>query len=328
MPYCPKAHLLIGNISNIYRYVPNCNARIASIIRRCAITSPLPRHHAFVQRALLGVSVYALAMIEPAPVSRPISPLRFAPLLLICVACGGLLACRIDTWVSLDQLLRSRDILMHAVAEHYAAALGLFALAYATAVAVSLPGATLLTVAGGFMFGGWLGGGIAAMAATIGAVILFLAARSSLGAVLVARAGPQLERFRAGFAADAASYLLFLRLAPVIPFWLVNLAAALTGIGLGTFVWTTFLGILPATFVFAFAGAGLDSVARAQEDARAACASQADATCSSGFSPASLLTHDTMLALASLALLSLVPVLLKRWRKAPVPPTRRPKAGA
>ena len=267
-------------------------------------------------------------MIEPAPVSHPISPLRFAPLLLICLACGGLLACRIDTWVSLDQLLRSRDSLMHAVAEHYAAALGLFALAYAAAVAVSLPGATLLTVAGGFMFGGWLGGGVAAMAATSGAVILFLAARSSLGAVLAARAGHRLEWFRAGFAQDAASYMLFLRLAPVFPFWLVNLASALTGVRLGTFVWTTLLGILPASFVFAFAGAGLDSVARAQEDARAACASQAHAPCFPGFSLASLLTHDTMLALASLALLSLAPVLLKRWRKTPVPPARQPKAGA
>ena len=328
LPYCPKAHLLIGNISNIYRYVPNCNARIASIIRRCAISSPLPRHHAIVRRALPGVSVYALAMIEPAPASHPISPLRFAPLLLICLACGGLLACRIDTWVSLDQLLRSRDSLMHAVAEHYAAALGLFALAYATAVAVSLPGATLLTLAAGFMFGGWLGGGVAATAATTGAVLLFLAARSSLGAVLAARAGPQLERFRAGFAADAASYMLFLRLAPVFPFWLVNLAAALTGVGLGTFVWTTFLGILPATFVFAFAGAGLDSVARAQEDARAACASQAHAVCGSGFSLGSLLTHDTMLAFAGLALLSLVPALLKRWRKTTGPPARQPKPEA
>ena len=260
-------------------------------------------------------------MINPPPASTKITMLRFAPLALIALASATLLLLRIDNVMSLQQLLRSQDVLMHYVAAHFLAALLIFILVYVASVALSLPGATLLTVAGGFLFGGWLGGTLSVLAASAGAVALFLAARLSLAAVFSARAGPWLARFRDGFARDAASYMLFLRLTPVFPFWLVNLASALTGVPLSTFVWTTLLGILPGTFVFAFAGAGLESVARAHEAAAAACAAQPAAPCPSGFALSSLANPDTMLALAGLALLALLPVAMKRWRAIAAPPS-------
>ena len=89
---------------------------------------------------------------------------------------------------------------------------------------------------------------------------MFLIARSALGEFLAARAGPWLSRFRQGFQDDAFSYLLFLRLVPIFPFWLVNLAPALLGVGFATYVATTFLGIIPGTFAYSLAGNGLDSV--------------------------------------------------------------------
>lgn len=289
----------------------------------CFATSPFITLHAFVQRALPGAAVYGSAMTGPFPPkpAHQFSPMRFAPLALIALASAVLLLFRIDKIMSLEHLLRSQDVLMHYVAAHFIAAVIIFIFLYAAAVALSLPGATLLTVAGGFLFGGWLGGGLSVLAASAGAVALFLAARSSLATVFSARADPWLARFRDGFARDAASYMLFLRLTPVFPFWLVNLASALTGVPLTTFVWTTLLGILPGTFVFAFAGAGLESVARAQEAAAAACAAQAATPCPSGFAFSSLVTHDTMLALAGLALLALLPVAVKRWRAIAAPPS-------
>ena len=117
-------------------------------------------------------------------------------------------------------------------------------------VALSLPGGAVLTLAGGFLFGWFIGGVASIIGATIGATIVFLIARSTIGDALAARAGPFLSRFRQGFQQDAFSYLLFLRLVPIFPFWLVNLAPGLLGVGFGTYVATTLLGIVPGTFAY------------------------------------------------------------------------------
>ena len=96
------------------------------------------------------------------------------------------------------------------------------------------------------------------------------------------RAGPWLQKFRAGFQRDAISYLLFLRLVPVFPFWLVNLALATTGVRLWTFTWTTFVGIVPGAIAFALAGAGLDSIAQAQKRVYEACVAAGGAVATGG----------------------------------------------
>ena len=114
-----------------------------------------------------------------------------------------------------------------------------------------------MTITGGFLFGAALGTVLASVAATIGATLIFLIARTSLGALLAERAGPRAQKLRDGFQEEGFSYLLFLRLVPLFPFWLVNLAAALFGMRLLTYVAATAIGVVPATFVFAYFGHGL-----------------------------------------------------------------------
>lgn len=249
--------------------------------------------------------------------------LRLAPLGILALAFAAALASGTTNHLTLENLLASRGALSGFIARNMALALIAFVAAYAMAVAVSIPGATLFTISGGLLFGGWLGGAAAIVGATAGATLLFLAARSSLGAFLTQRAGPGIERFRAGFQKDAVSYLLFLRLVSVFPFWLVNLALAATGVKLWTFIWTTFVGIIPATLAFALAGAGLGSIADQKQRAFEAClaAKGAQGACSLGISPQDLVTRETLIAITALGIMALIPVVLRRFRRPGQEPT-------
>ena len=175
--------------------------------------------------------------------------------------------------ISLETLVRHRMAIDAFIDAHAIVAVAAFAAAYVVVVALSIPGAALLTISGGILFGTLVGGVAAVIAATTGATIVFLIAKSACGESLTRRAGPLAGKLADGFRADAFSYLLFLRLVPAFPFFLVNLVPALVGVRLATFVAATLIGIVPATFVFAFFGAGLDSVLVAQEVAYRACVS-------------------------------------------------------
>lgn len=135
-----------------------------------------------------------------------------------------------------------------------------FVAAYAAAVAVSAPGALWFTISGGLIFGLALGAALSVTGATLGAVAIFLAARSGLGDALRARAGGWVARLSAGFQRNEVEFMLALRLAPVAPFFIVNLVPAFLGVSLRTFTWTTFVGIIPGAVVYASIGAGLDAV--------------------------------------------------------------------
>jgi uncharacterized membrane protein YdjX (TVP38/TMEM64 family) len=186
---------------------------------------------------------------------------------------------------------------------------------YTLLVALSLPCGLVLTTAGGLLFG-WLGGALAAMAgATLGATIVFLIARTAVGDMLSERAGPWLGKLSEGFRKDALSYMLFLRLIPAFPFWFVNIAPAVLGVPLKTFVLGTVVGIAPATFAFASAGAGLDSVILAAKNKHAACvASKGAEACPLKLSASSLLTKELITALVLVGLVALLPVALKKWK--------------
>lgn len=239
--------------------------------------------------------------------------LRLAPLIVLVLALGAALASGAVSFLSLENLLASRESMTSLIERNLPLALGLFVLAYAAIVAVSIPGASLLTLSGGLLFGGWLGAAAALVGATAGATLLFLAARTSLGAFLAERAGPKIERLRAGFQKDAVPYLLFLRLVSVFPFWLVNLALAMTGVKLWTFVWTTFVGMTPATLAFAMAGAGLGSIADQKQKAYEACiAANGAAACTLDVSPQDLVTRETLIAITALGIMALTPLIL-RW---------------
>ncbi|MBD1544721.1 TVP38/TMEM64 family protein [Roseibium aggregatum] len=214
-------------------------------------------------------------------------------------------------YLSLANLIRERQDLTEFVDAYLLLALAAYVAIYAVSVALSFPGASFLTIAGGFLFG-WLTAGLATIfAATLGATIVFLAARSSLGTTLKARAGPFLSRLSSGFRENAMSYLLFLRLTPVFPFWLVNIAPAIFHVPVGTYVFSTLVGIIPGTFAFAFIGSGLDSVIAAQEAANPGCAAAGSCEVDVG----AFVTPELLAALFVLGFASLIPVVLKRLRK-------------
>lgn len=170
---------------------------------------------------------------------------------------------------------------------------------YALAVAASVPGAAVITVAGGLFFGAWVGTLLAVASATLGAVLLFLAARTALGPLMAQKSGNLIERLRPGLERDGFSYLLAARLVPVIPFWLANLAPAIVGMRLAPFAAATFLGIIPGTAVFAFLGAGFGQVLE------------------SGQTPnfAIIVSPPVLLPLLGLATLAIVPSLWRHWRR-------------
>ena len=254
------------------------------------------------------------------PPHRTPLPVRLLPLAVLAAAAalfwwyGGL------DYFTLQSLAEHSQSLLAWVSQHYVAALAGYTVLYALIVALSLPAAAPLTLAGGFLFG-WLVGGLAAVvAATCGAVAIFILARTALAGPLARRAGPWLDKLRAGFQEDAMGYLLFLRLVPAFPFWLVNLAPALLGVSLGNYVVATFIGIIPGTFAFALAGAGLDSVLAAHQEAYAGCMAQnpAPGACSFGLDPSSLLTPKLLIAFAALGVIALIPAMVKRfWHGGP-----------
>jgi uncharacterized membrane protein YdjX (TVP38/TMEM64 family) len=218
-------------------------------------------------------------------------------------------------FLTLTSIAENRATLAAYTSENLLLSLAAFVVVYAAAVAVSFPGASILTILSGLIFG-WLAGGLAALvAATTGATIVFQIAKSSFGDVLAKKAGPFLNKLSAGFADDAFNYLLFLRLVPAFPFWLVNIAPALANVKLRTFVITTCVGIIPGTFAFAFVGAGLDSIITAQQAAHAQCVAQKSAAdCPFELSVSSLVTPQLLLAFAALGVVALIPVFLKKWK--------------
>jgi uncharacterized membrane protein YdjX (TVP38/TMEM64 family) len=236
-------------------------------------------------------------------------------LILLLMAIGY--AMGLHQYLSLQSIAENRAALRSFTEQNLILALLVFIAAYVVAVALSVPGASILTVLGGLLFGWLLGGLATVVAATCGAMILFMVVKTSLGEGLVRRAGPFLSRLSDGFARDAFNYLLFLRLVPAFPFWLVNIAPALANVKLRTFAAATFLGIIPGTFAFAFVGEGLDSIIDAQQAAHQSCVTEKGLeNCPFDLSLSSLVTTELLLAFAALGLVALLPVALKKWKGA------------
>lgn len=193
---------------------------------------------------------------EP-PRSLRASCRRLWPLLVLALALALVFALDLHRFLTPDALTRHRAWLQGMVDAFPGLAIVTFVAIYVVCVAVSVPGASLLTITGGFLFGTALGSVLAVGGATAGAVLVFLAARHAIGGAVFGRIGPWASRLEAGFRANAFSYLLSLRLIPVMPFWAVNLAAAALGVPFATYAGATAIGIVPATIVYAGIGAGL-----------------------------------------------------------------------
>jgi uncharacterized membrane protein YdjX (TVP38/TMEM64 family) len=224
---------------------------------------------------------------------------RYGLLVLIAALLVAAYAAGLHRYLSFDTLAAQRDALRGFVAERPIVTLAAFLALYIAAAAAAIPGVLWLTILGGFLFGA-LGGGLAAVSsATAGAFILFLATRSAAGGKLRSKAGGFIDKLEKGFSENAFNYLLTLRLLPVAPFFMVNIAAGLLGVKARDFLIASFLGMIPGALVYASIGAGLDAAFAA------------------GKAPdLSIVTKpEIILPLVGLAALSLMPVVWKALRK-------------
>jgi uncharacterized membrane protein YdjX (TVP38/TMEM64 family) len=188
--------------------------------------------------------------------------LKLAPVAVIAAAAALVFATGLNRYLSLDMLQEKRELLLELVARHPITGLLAYMGAYAVMVALSVPGALIMTMTGGFLFGPLVGASAAVIGMTVGATIMFLVARSALGDFLKRHtpAGGMVSRVEAGVRANAFLYLLVLRLLPAVPFWLCNLASGFVNIPLRTYLAATIVGIIPSTFIYASIGAGLGHV--------------------------------------------------------------------
>jgi uncharacterized membrane protein YdjX (TVP38/TMEM64 family) len=244
--------------------------------------------------AIVGVTPNNTGMANPVP--HRFSLRRLIPLGLLILAGAIFVLAGGRRYLTFVALAEHRDFLNDLVARGgVLAAIG-FIVGYAGLTALSVPGAMLMTLASGFLFGVWFGTVYALIGATLGAGAGFLAARAGL-AGLAERAGPRVQRLEAGFREDAFSYLLCLRLVPIFPFWLVNLAAGAIGMRLWIYLTATFFGMIPGAFVYASLGNGVSALIAAGQHP----------------DHYMIFRPTILLPLLGLAALALLPVVYKRW---------------
>ena len=224
---------------------------------------------------------------------------RLAPLAILLFGLLLFFVLGLERYLSFEMLSRHHATLAAWVGDHTFLAAMLFVLGYAVVVAFSLPVAALLTPLAGFLFGIWVGAALSVIAATMGAIAVFLAARTALREVFRDRAGGRLARLENGFARDDFNYLLSLRLIPIFPFWLINVVPALLGMRLDRFTLATLLGIIPGAIVYAGLGDGFGMLFEKGERPNLGI----------------VFEWRILLPLLGLAALSLVPIAYARLRK-------------
>ena len=223
---------------------------------------------------------------------------RIMPAIILIVGLSLFFILDIDQYFTLNILKENRQWFDDKVNNNLALTIITFITIYIITVAFSLPGATILTISGGFLFGAILGVIFSLIGATVGATILFLLAKSLIGGNLKSKAGPWLSQLEDGFNQNAFSYMLFLRLNPAFPFCIVNLAPAFIGVKLRCYMVGTFFGIMPGTAVFSYLGAGLDKMFEKGTEV----------------SLATIISFEIIVAFFGLAMLALLPILIKRFQ--------------
>ncbi|MBW1807470.1 MAG: TVP38/TMEM64 family protein [Deltaproteobacteria bacterium] len=195
--------------------------------------------------------------------------------------------------LSLAELKEQREVLRAWYQDHAFVLIAAFVLVYILQSALSLPGAGMLSLAAGAIFGTIAGAAIVNLGATLGATAALIFTRYLFRDAIERKLGEKAKRLSAGFARDGLNYLLFLRLVPLFPFWLINLTAGLTHLRVRTFIIGTAVGIIPGTFVFCYAGSRLVRLEKLSD----------------------VSSPGMLLAFGLLGLLALVPVIYRRLRK-------------
>jgi len=227
--------------------------------------------------------------------NRSKSSIAWMRLFILLVFAGGLAAFFLfggERYLSFVALKANRDFLLMYTENHYWTMLAGAMLIYTVATALSIPIAAGLSLMVGFLFGRWIGMAIILVSATIGSTLVFLGARFVFSEAAQRRMGKVAEKMIVRFHENDFNYLLFLRLVPIFPFWLVNLVPAFTPMKTRTYMIATALGIIPGCFVFANLGQSLGRID----------------------SPEGLLSLQTLSALVLLGVFALLPVFVKRFR--------------
>lgn len=223
---------------------------------------------------------------------------RWAPLTSLLILLAMCMHFQLYHYLSFESLKKHRSILLNFTQQHQLLAIISFMLAYIIGVASSMPGAFFLTIIGGFLFGPFQGTLMVVISATLGAVLVYLAVKLALRDWVAKRHARWLKAMEQGFKQNALSYLLFLRLVPIFPFFLVNIIPALLGISLRVFMLGTFFGIIPGSLVYVLVGHGLGHVFDTHSTPNL-----------------SILTDPTLLGpLVALALLALVPIAYQKFK--------------
>lgn len=236
--------------------------------------------------------------LGPQKPKAALTPARLVPVLVLVAGLVAFFAFGLDEYLSLDALRENRQQLAAWVGRAGALAWVAYVAIYAAIVAFSVPAGAVMTISGGFLFGPWIGGTLAIFAATLGATALFLAARFAFADLLRHKAGSAIRRMEAGFRDNALSYMLFLRLIPAFPFFLVNLVPAFLGVRLGTYVLGTAVGIVPGTFVYASLGDGFSAIVEAGGD----------------IDPGIIFAPRFLFPVLGLAVLALLPVFYRKMK--------------
>lgn len=224
-------------------------------------------------------------------------PLGIIVILMLAVYFSGL-----SHYLTFHKLKEHRQTIVAFVSSHWLQASLYFILLYMIVAALSIPVELFLSIAGGFLFPQPFSTIYIVIGATIGATLVFLAAKTAFGSILKKKTGGFLNKFQAGFQKNGALYLLFLRLIPIFPFWLVNLAPAFLNVPLTTFVWTTFVGIIPGSFVFAEAGAGLGAILDSNQEFSLATL----------LNPNDKIAIEVKIAVVALALFALITIIVHK----------------
>jgi len=224
---------------------------------------------------------------------------RFIPIFIILTLMAIAYFIGLHEYFTFEKLKEHRQTVQSIVANYPILAPVVFVVAYMISTALSIPGGIFLSIFGGFLFPQPFSTIYVVIGATLGAIIIFLAAKTALGDFLKDKAGPLLQKMRKGFQEDAVNYLFFLRLVPIFPFWMVNLAPAFFGVSLFTFAWTTFVGIIPGAFVFTQAGVGLGAILDSGDT----------------LTIDAIFNTQVKIALIALGIFALLPVVIKKLRK-------------
>lgn len=218
---------------------------------------------------------------------------KYIPVLVMIVAIAAFWISGIGEHFTIDNFLAHKEQLQNYVENNFVLSIVAYMALYMVVVAMSLPLASFITLAGGFLFGLVAGTLAVTIAATLGATIIFLIAKSSFGETLRSKAGKLYARIEKDMNDNAVGYLLFMRLVPLFPFFVVNIVPALFNINARTYMWTTFIGIFPGTAVFVNVGQSLGQIDN----------------------PADLVSPQTLGAIALLGVFSLIPTLYQKYKR-------------